>query len=113
MSILVSFPIETYRDYAASAFNKFAPAADDLTIANAKALMWFTQLAYEYGANQNAKISLAKNLWGFNAITPFQAKRGGTYDTHGLIGQRDDAVAPVRQHLAEPFKQHPLFGQPG
>jgi hypothetical protein len=27
--------------------------------------------------------------------------------------QHDDAVAPVRQHLAEPFKQHPLVGQPG
>ncbi len=92
MSILVSFPIETYRNFAAGAFTGFAPAAKDFTIENARALMWFTQLAYEYDRNEPAKIEFAKSQWGLKEITPFEAKKDHRYDTHGVIGIRDDAV---------------------
>jgi len=92
MSILVSFPIETYQNFARDAFKGFAPAAKDFTIENARALMWFTQLAYEYNRKEEDKIRLVKNLWGINEITAFEAKKGLSYDTHGLIGIRDDAV---------------------
>lgn len=92
MSAFVSFPIKTYQDYATKAFEKFAPAAPDFTIENAGALMWFTQLAYEYGPDQVNKIKLMKDLWGFAAITPFESKQNHRYDTHGVVGERDKAV---------------------
>jgi hypothetical protein len=92
MSTLVSFPIETYRQFGAEAFKDFAPAAPKFDIANAGALMWFVQLAYEIDADRDEKINLMKGLWGFNEITPFEAKQDHRYDTHGLIGIRDDAV---------------------
>jgi triacylglycerol lipase len=91
MSILVSFPIETYEEHGAGAFKGFAPKAE-FTIENARALMWFTQLAYEYDADKPTKIAAMQALWQFDRITPFEAKRGGEYDTHGIIGERSDAV---------------------
>ena len=92
MSVLVSFPIETFRKFGAAAFKDFAPAAPTFAIGNARALMWFVQLAYEIDADRDAKIALMKGLWGFSDITPFEAKQDHRYDTHGLIGVRDDAV---------------------
>lgn len=92
MSSFVSFPIEAYRNFAAGAFTGFAPAAKDFTIENARALMWFTQLSYEYGRKEDDKIRLVKDLWGIKEIRPFEAKEDHRYDTHGLLGIRDDAV---------------------
>jgi hypothetical protein len=91
MSALVSFPIETYQQYGAGAFKAFAPKAE-FAIENAKALMWFTQLAYEYDADKLTKIAAMQAAWQFDRITPFEAKRGGKYDTHGIVGERRDAV---------------------
>jgi triacylglycerol lipase len=91
MSILVSFPIEAYKKYAADAFAGFTPKAD-FSLENAKALMWFTQLAYEYDEDKAEKIKLMESLWQFTKITPFEVKEKHRYDTHGIIGERDDAV---------------------
>jgi triacylglycerol lipase len=91
MSEFVSFPLETYRDYAVDAFKDFAPKAD-FTLSNAKALMWFTQLAYEYLPDQPAKIAAMQTAWGFTRIEAFESKKRWRYHTHGLIGERPDAV---------------------
>jgi triacylglycerol lipase len=92
MSTLVSFPIEIYRQFGVGAFKGFAPTAPRFAIGNARALMWFAQLAYEIDADKDEKIALTKGLWGFEQITPFEAKNDHRYDTHGLIGIRGDAV---------------------
>ena len=44
MSNFVELPIE---QYSTTAFNNFDPAAVNFKIPNARALMWFSQLAYE------------------------------------------------------------------
>lgn len=91
MSDFVSFPLETYQDYAIDAFKDFAPKAG-FTLPNAKALMWFTQLAYEYQREQPAKIAAMKTAWKFDRIEAFESKKRWRYHTHGVIGERHDAV---------------------
>jgi triacylglycerol lipase len=94
MSILVSFPLDSYRRYAAAAFDAFAPTAN-FTIENARALMWFAQLAYEYETDDQDKIADVRALWKFDRITPFESKKNelsATYDSHGLIGEGRGAV---------------------
>lgn len=80
-------------DFSRTAFAAFDPAANDFTIGNARALMWFSQLAYETG--RPATIAEIGPAWGFAAATPFIRQKvalAGSFDTCGLIGERPDAV---------------------
>jgi triacylglycerol lipase len=87
-------------DYDPQAFAEFAPVRD-FTIGNARALMWFAQLAYEIGTSATdevtGKIGRISAQWGFaQPVTEFRAR--GTalsmnYDTTGLFGEHEKAVA--------------------
>jgi hypothetical protein len=96
MSNFVQFPEAAY-DRAA--FAGFAPTRD-FTLGNARALMWFAQLAYEVGASATdaaaAKIDQVRSRWGFaRPVTMFRAREttlGTAYDTTGLFGEQDRAV---------------------
>lgn len=100
MSDFVQFPQAVY-DAAGNVFSTFAPARADFAIENARALMWFAQLAYEVdttgqnAAAANAKIAQIASGWGFQSVHPFAARLqelGTTYNTTGLVGVRADAV---------------------
>jgi triacylglycerol lipase len=96
MSNFVQFP-ESHYDRAA--FAGFAPTRD-FTLDNARAMMWFAQLAYEVGTSATdavaAKIDHIRARWGFaRPVTAFRAREttlGTTYDTTGLFGEQDKAV---------------------
>jgi triacylglycerol lipase len=98
MTDFVEFPEQVYVD-ARDVFAAFKGARSDFTLENARAMMWFAQLAYEVddtGGNANAaKIARVKDQWNFNAITPFRARAaslGKSFNTTGLIGERKDAI---------------------
>jgi hypothetical protein len=96
MSNFVQFPEAAY-DRAA--FAGFVPTRD-FTLGNARAMMWFAQLAYEVGTSATdavtAKINHVRSCWGFaRPVTMFRAREttlGTTYDTTGLFGEQDKAV---------------------
>lgn len=100
MSDFVEFPQAVY-DAAGNVFASFAAARADFSIENARALMWFAQLAYEVdtsgqgAAAADAKISRIASGWGFQSVRSFAARLdelGMSYDTTGLVGVRADAV---------------------
>src|SRR3954471_18403046 len=98
MSDFVQFPEDVYAR-AGNAFAAFDPNMTDFTIPNARALMWFAQLAYEVdtsGASGTLdKISRIAALWQFQSVSTFRGSKtefGTNYDTTGLLGIRSNAV---------------------
>ena len=90
MSNFVELPIE---QYSTTAFNNFDPAAGNFKIANARALMWFSQLAYE-GA-KGATIEAVRQTWNFASIFSFNIPKidvVASFDTMGIVGERADAI---------------------
>lgn len=81
-------------EYDKDAFKGFDASKSELTIENARALMWLSQLAYETHRPSTID-AVALDKWGFKSVTPFiQQKTSvvGSFETCGLIGQRDQAV---------------------
>jgi triacylglycerol lipase len=80
--------------YSATAFADFNAALTDLSIGNARAMMWISQLAYE-AYSTGSTIKTVAPQWGFAPPVPFnKPKTGleGSFDTTGLWGERADAV---------------------
>src|SRR3981189_817575 len=92
MSRLVQLPAS---DYSPTAFARFDPIGG-FSIENARAMMWMSQLAYEaYQPDQPATIQTVGKVWGFTRVAPFAKRKvsfKATYDTCGIIGERDKAV---------------------
>ncbi|HEX4552738.1 MAG TPA: lipase family protein [Xanthobacteraceae bacterium] len=92
MSRLVEISPE---EYSPSAFAKFDPAKG-VSLDNARAMMWMSQLAYEaYRPGPSATIQTVGDVWKFTSVVPIAKKQVGinaTYDTCGVIGERDKAV---------------------
>jgi triacylglycerol lipase len=81
------------KQYIATAFDGFDPAISVFNIVNARAMMWFSQLAYEVHKPQTIQTVGAE--WGFTKLTPFEAQKIGiqaSFDTRGIIGERDKAI---------------------
>jgi hypothetical protein len=82
------------KEYDPHAFEEFNASTSDFTIGNARALMWFSQLAYETHRKPTID-AVALGEWNFTSALPFvQQKTSPTasFETCGLIGQRDKAV---------------------
>jgi predicted lipase len=80
-------------EYDPEAFRGFTPSANGFELDNARALMWFSQLAYE--THRPPTIEAVRNKWVFTSVTPFIQQKtspAGSFETCGLIGQRDKAV---------------------
>jgi hypothetical protein len=89
VSIFVELPPARY---CATAFAAFDPAAG-FSIGNARAMMWFSQLAYEIG--KRATIDAVAPHWGFAKVAVFVKRKiaaNAVCATCGLIGERADAV---------------------
>jgi hypothetical protein len=81
-------------EYDPHAFEGFTPSADGFEPGNALALMWFSQLAYETHRPLTIE-TVGRKKWGFTSVTPFilqNVSLEGTFETCGLIGERDKAV---------------------
>jgi hypothetical protein len=81
-------------EYDKEAFKRFDASTSDFKLANARALMWFSQLAYETHRRPTID-AVALGKWEFTSVTPFiQQKTSviGSFETCGLIGERDKAV---------------------
>src|SRR4051812_10393967 len=81
-------------EYDPHAFDAFHAATAEFSIANARALMWFSQLAYETQATSQTIRSVFPN-WRFTSVTPFIKSRtslSGSFESCGLIGERPGAV---------------------
>ncbi len=99
MTDFVRFPQEVF-DQAGNVFAGFDGTLSRHALANAHALMWFAQLAYEVdntGLNPGAaaKVEGIRAAWEFSAVTQFRGHHvelGSIYDTTGLFGERADAV---------------------
>jgi triacylglycerol lipase len=108
-------------EYDRDAFKGFKPKADGFLIDNARALMWFSQLAYETHVKRTPTIPIVFPNWGFRAVTPFvldNISLNGSFETCGLIGERDDAVVMafagtdpgIWQNLTTDFTPLPRVG---
>jgi triacylglycerol lipase len=89
VSIFVELPPARY---CATAFAAFDPAAG-FSIGNARALMWFSQLAFEVG--KRATIDAVAPRWGFTSVSVFVKRKvalNAVCATCGLIAERPDAV---------------------
>jgi len=106
-------------EYDAAAFEGFCPTAAGFKIANARALMWSSQLAYETHRVQT--VQAVSRLWGFKSVLSFIKHKTGlasSFETCGLIGERDDAVVlafagtdpGIWQNLATDFTPLPRAG---
>jgi triacylglycerol lipase len=90
MSTLVELPPN---EYDPAAFKDFDPEQTNFTINNARAMMWFSQLAYETGKPET--IEFVGSKFGFTSVFPFvKSKVGPTaiFETCGIIGERPKAV---------------------
>jgi predicted lipase len=90
VSTFVEIPPE---QYSGTAFANFNAAVTDLSIGNARAMMWFSQLAYETG--QPETIDAVSKQWGFSTVLSFIKKKidvVASFDTCGLLGERSDAI---------------------
>jgi triacylglycerol lipase len=90
MSTLVELPPD---EYSRTAFDEFGAADASFTIGNARAMMWFSQLAYETGKPQTVQV--VGRRFGFTSVLPFVRRNvdeRATFDTCGIIGERQDAV---------------------
>jgi triacylglycerol lipase len=94
MSALVELPPAVYEQGAKDAFDAFkleSPSDFDLT--NARALMWFSQLAYETG--QRDTVEEVRKIWKFETITPVAkliVSGRSNLDTRCIIGQRGEST---------------------
>src|SRR5260221_5918560 len=80
-------------EYDRAAFKDFIPLAPHFEIANARALMWFSQLAYE--THRTLTIKVVSQPWEFTSVVSFiknKTSLKGSFETCGLIGERDGAV---------------------
>jgi len=91
---MTSFVEISPAEYDKDAFKGFVPAAAGYEPGNARALMWFSQLAYE--THQPATIeAVGRGLWAFASIERFALENislHGSFETCGLVGQRPGAV---------------------
>ncbi len=80
-------------EYDKEAFKRFDASTADFRIANARALMWFSQLAYE--THRPETIEAVRTKWDFTSISAFNRGKvagKGSFETCGIIGERPDAV---------------------
>jgi hypothetical protein len=80
-------------EYDADAFKGFDASTADFKIGNARALIWFSQLAYE--THQKETIDAVSPKWDFTSAARFSERKSGlrnSFETCGLIGERADAV---------------------
>jgi triacylglycerol lipase len=90
---MTSFVEISPAEYDRHAFEGFTPLADSFELGNARALMWFSQLAYE--THRPLTVEAIRTIWGFTSVIPFilqQTSGIDSFETCGLIGQRDRAV---------------------
>jgi triacylglycerol lipase len=87
VTAIVEIPPDQYN---ANAFNSFNAAASDINLANALAMMWMSQLAYD----SDATIGVVAPRWGFSSAKPFSDLKIGptSFDTCGVLGERADAI---------------------
>jgi hypothetical protein len=81
------------KQYITTAFDGFDPDVGIFNVVNARAMMWFSQLAYEVHKPQTIQAVGVK--WGFTKVTPFEAHKIGiqaSFDTRGILGERDKAI---------------------
>jgi hypothetical protein len=106
-------------EYDADAFKGFDASASDFKIGTARALMWFSQLAYE--THRRETIDAVFRKWDFTSVDSFSIPKTSpteSFETCGLIGQRADAVIlafagtdpGVWQNLATDFSPLPRKG---
>jgi hypothetical protein len=107
-------------EYDRHAFEGFKPNATGFLIRNARALMWFSQLAYEtHAISQTIQIVFPE--WSFTSVVPFIKSKTsvkGSFETCGLIGERADAVVlafagtdpGIWQNLTTDFTPLPQIG---
>jgi triacylglycerol lipase len=91
---MTSFVEIHLEEYDKDAFKRFDPSISDFTIENARALMWFSQLAYETHRPRTVN-AVGLSEWEFAAIERFALEKislHGSFETCGLIGQRPGAV---------------------
>jgi triacylglycerol lipase len=106
-------------EHDADAFKGFDASTADFTIGNARALMWFSQLAYE--THRRDTIDAVFGKWDFTKVASFSIPKvspTGSFETCGLVGQRPDAIIlafagtdpGVWQNLATDFSPLPRKG---
>lgn len=80
-------------EYDADAFKGFDASAADFRLGNARALIWFSQLAYE--THRPLTIQAVQPKWGFTSVSSFNHTKislKSSFETCGLVGERPDAV---------------------
>ena len=80
-------------EYDPAAFKDFEPSAAGFKIANARAMMWLSQLAYE--THRVPTIEAVSRVWDFKSVVSFikhKTNLKGGFETCGLIGERAGAV---------------------
>jgi len=106
-------------EYDPAAFGRFDPLAGGFALANARALIWFSQLAYE--THRAPTIATVSRTWQFANVVPFikhKTSLQGSFETCGLIGERAGAVIlafagtdpGIWQNLATDFTPLPQGG---
>ena len=106
-------------EYDPAAFAGFDPSTAGFELANARALMWFSQLAYE--THRTSTIETVSGKYGFTSVFPFiknKTSLEGSFETCGIIGERADAVIlafagtdpGIWQNLATDFNPLPQVG---
>jgi triacylglycerol lipase len=106
-------------EYDAAAFGGFNASAAGFELANARALMWLSQLAYE--AHREPTIETVSREWGFTSAVPFIKQKtslNDSFETCGIIGERVDAVIlafagtdpGIWQNLATDIRFQPRAG---
>jgi hypothetical protein len=91
---MTSFVEIHLEDYDKDAFKGFDPSISGFTIGNARALVWFSQLAYETHRRRTVE-AVGLTEWEFASIDRFALEKislHGSFETCGLIGQRTGAV---------------------
>ncbi len=106
MSAFVNIPKETYpRD----AFDAFKPGLGGVDLGNARALMWFSQLAYETAVQET--LDHVMSLWQLRTlgkVIDTKASVSGSFDTRGIVAQRDDCTL-VAFAGTDPFVWQNIF----
>ena len=106
MSAFVNLPKETY---PRNAFDPFNPGLGDVDLGNARALMWFSQLAYETAAKPT--LDFVEGLWNLTNLTPIvdtHVSRTGSFDTRLIVAERA-ACTIVAFAGTDPFVWQNLF----
>jgi hypothetical protein len=106
-------------EFDPAAFENFKPSAAGFELANARALMWFSQLAYE--THRTPTIDAVSQVWQFKSVVPFvkvKTSLKNSFETCGLIAKREGAVIlafagtdpGVWQNLTTDFSPLPQSG---